>query len=121
MPTSKRTAIVTGAAQGIGEAIALRLAQDGLNVVVSDLPAKREQLDSLAKRIEATGQRAIVVGCNVSEEKDVVAMVDKAVSTFGGLDVVWSSVLHHRDYAHLRVFFTADGRQRRHRNVQAHV
>ena len=93
MSTSKRTAIVTGAAQGIGEAIALRLAQDGLNVVVSDLPAKREQLDSLVKRIEATGQRAIAVGCNVSEEKEVVAMIDKAVGTFGGLDVVRFPVL----------------------------
>ncbi|KAI0725498.1 NAD-P-binding protein [Fomitopsis betulina] len=88
MSTIKRTAIVTGAAQGIGEAIALRLAQDGLNVVVSDLPAKREQLDSLVKRIEETGQRAVAIGCNVTEEKEVVALIDKAVSTFGGLDVM---------------------------------
>ncbi|KAI0725510.1 NAD-P-binding protein [Fomitopsis betulina] len=88
MSTVKRTAIVTGAAQGIGEAIALRLAQDGLNVVVSDLPAKREQLDSLVKRIEETGQRAVAIGCNVTEEKEVVALIDKAVSTFGGLDVM---------------------------------
>ncbi|EPS94796.1 NAD-binding protein [Fomitopsis schrenkii] len=88
MSTFKRTAIVTGAAQGIGEAIALRLAQDGLNVVVSDVPTKREQLDSLVKRIEEIGQRAIAIGCNVTEEKEVVELVDKAVSTFGGLDVM---------------------------------
>ncbi|KZT66221.1 NAD(P)-binding protein [Daedalea quercina L-15889] len=83
-----RVAIVTGAAQGIGEAIAVRLAYDRLDVVVSDLPSKREQLASLVRRIEELGQRAIAIECNVSEEKDVVAMVDKTVETFGGLDVM---------------------------------
>jgi len=83
-----RVAIVTGAAQGIGEAIALRLATDGLDVVVSDLPAKREQLDLLVKRIETTGRRAIAVETDVSEENDVIALIDKTVEAFGGLDVM---------------------------------
>ncbi|KZT69735.1 NAD(P)-binding protein [Daedalea quercina L-15889] len=83
-----RVAIVTGAAQGIGEAVALRLARDGLNVAVSDLPAKREQLATVVKRIEEIGQSAITVECDVSDEKDVIAMVEKAVETFGGLDVM---------------------------------
>ncbi|KAH9914832.1 short chain oxidoreductase [Fomitopsis serialis] len=83
-----RIAIVTGAAQGIGEAVALRLAVDGLDVVVSDLPAKREQLASLVKRIETTGRRAMAVEADVSEEQDVIALIDKTAEAFGGLDVM---------------------------------
>lgn len=121
MSTVKRTAIVTGAAQGIGEAIALRLAQDGLNVVVSDLPAKREQLDSLVKRIEETGQRAVAIGCNVTEEKEVVALIDKAVSTFGGLDVVCDPILRDHDISYSLAPASEDDCKRRRRNVQARI
>ena len=121
MAPSKRTAIVTGAAQGIGEAIALRLAQDGLNVLVSDLRAERAQLDALVERVGATGQSGIAVGCNVAEEKEVVAMIDKAVSTFGGLDVVCFPILRNHDSFHSLVPTIIDGRECRYRNVQDYV
>ena len=86
--TAPRVAIVTGAAQGIGEAIALRLADDGIDVVVNDLPRKNDQLDAVVKAIQAKGRRAAAVAGDATVEADVVALVDAAVKEFGGLDIV---------------------------------
>ena len=86
--TTPRVAIVTGAAQGIGEAIALRLADDGIDVVVNDLPRKNDQLDAVVKAIQAKGRRAAAVAGDATVEADVVALVDAAVKEFGGLDIV---------------------------------
>lgn len=88
VPSSTRVAVVTGAAQGIGEAIALRLADDGIDVVVNDLPSKRDQLDGVVKAIQAKGRRAVAVSGDATVEADVIALVEKAVKEFGGLDIV---------------------------------
>ena len=89
--TPKGSAIVTGcAAQGIGRAIARRLAKDGYNVAVNDLPSQKAVLETLAKEIEAEfpGRRAIATPADVSDEQGVKWMVDETVSVFGGLDVM---------------------------------
>ena len=83
-----RVAIVTGAAQGIGLSIALRLADDGLDVAVNDISSKTEVLNDVVKQIEAKGRRALVVPGDVSKEEDVQQMVEKTVEVLGGLDVV---------------------------------
>ncbi|TFK53270.1 NAD-binding protein [Heliocybe sulcata] len=85
---STRVAIVTGAAQGIGRAIALQLAKDGLDVAVDDLPLKRPLLDTLVKEIEALGRKSIAIEADVSKEDDVNNMVQAAVKELGGLDVM---------------------------------
>lgn len=93
-----RIAIVTGAAQGIGEAIALRLADDGLDVAVADLPAKREQLQVVAEAIKAKGRRTVVLTGDVTVEADVAALVDNTVEALGGLDVVSGSSMGRNVY-----------------------
>lgn len=87
---SVRVAIVTGAAQGIGRAIALRLARDGLNVIVNDLPSRQKQLEELVTAIEATKQKAAIVVGDISCEADVQKLTDVAIAEFGGVDVVSS-------------------------------
>ncbi|QRV74356.1 Enoyl-(Acyl carrier protein) reductase [Ceratobasidium sp. AG-Ba] len=84
-----KSVIVTGGSQGIGLALVRRLAQDGFNVILNDLPSKYEAGQAAAKSISnATGQRVIFMGGDVSKEDDVEALVQRAVEEFGGLDVM---------------------------------
>ncbi|KZT19772.1 NAD(P)-binding protein [Neolentinus lepideus HHB14362 ss-1] len=85
---AKRIAIVTGAAQGLGRAIALRLARDGLNVAISDLSSKRSALEALSEDIRASGGQTVTVEADVSEEKDVNSLVTTVADKLGGLDVM---------------------------------
>lgn len=86
--TLRRVALVTGAAQGMGKAIAIRLARDGLDVAISDLPAKTEALDEVAKAVEEAGGKAAVFTGDVSKEEDVKSMVEGTANTLGGFNVM---------------------------------
>jgi len=76
-----RVALVTGAAQGIGAAVALRLATDGFAVAVLDLSA--DSCESVVGKITAAGGTAIAVGANVSDEQSVEAAVTRVAETLG--------------------------------------
>lgn len=78
-----RVAIVTGAARGIGAAIAQRLAGEGVRVVLADLDHA-----AAAETALALGAEALAVRCDVSAEADVVACAGQAVERFGRLDIV---------------------------------
>ena len=90
---NNRTLFITGASRGIGKAIALRAAADGANIVVA---AKTEAphpklpgtIHSAAADIEQAGGRALPVVMDVRFEDQIRSAVDKAVETFGGLDVL---------------------------------
>jgi NAD(P)-dependent dehydrogenase (short-subunit alcohol dehydrogenase family) len=77
-----KVAIVTGAGSGIGEATARLMAGEGALVVVADLN-RRE-----AERVSSELDRAVAVEVDVSDEESVVGMVEAAVESFGGLDVL---------------------------------
>ncbi|MEU4048594.1 acetoin reductase [Streptomyces olivaceus] len=82
-----RIAVVTGAARGIGRGIAERLAEDGLDVVVADLPGMAEELSAVAAGIEKTGRRALAVHADVTSKEQTDALVAAAADRFGRVDV----------------------------------
>ena len=79
-------AIVTGAASGIGRAIAGDLAGLGASVVAADI--NMGGAEEVAKEIESAGGKAIAVKTNVTDRKDVEQMVQKTVDTFGKIDIL---------------------------------
>lgn len=85
-PTERRLAIVTGGGRGIGSAAAVRLAEEGRDIVIADLD-EAEAAQTLAA-IEALGQRALFIKTDVADEAAARAMVAQAVETFGRLDIL---------------------------------
>jgi len=81
-----RVAFVTGAGQGIGEAIALRLAKDGLAVAVADF--NQETARRVAEKINQQGGKAIALKVDVSQRDQVMKAVEEARRTLGGFDVI---------------------------------
>jgi meso-butanediol dehydrogenase/(S,S)-butanediol dehydrogenase/diacetyl reductase len=82
-----RSAMVTGAARGIGRAIAERLAADGLAVSVADLPSAKDQVDAVVAGLGGS-EVALGLSVDVTDAASVEAAVAAHVSHFGGLDVM---------------------------------
>lgn len=90
-----KTVLVTGATSGIGQAIALRLAQEGCNVAINyrSQPdaaeaTRQEAMARACEDIERCEVKALIVQGDVSKEENVVSMVQQVVDRFGGLDVL---------------------------------
>lgn len=84
-----KIAVVTGASQGIGRAIALGLAQAGAHLVLAKYPEKRQdEIKAVQAEIEALGRRAIIVQTDVAEVDQLRALMDKTKETFGRIDIL---------------------------------
>jgi len=83
---SGKVAIITGAGQGIGEAIAIRLAEAGAAVLVSDI--KGDNAEATASKIASTGGKAVAFRADVSKVADAQATVARAIESFGRLDIL---------------------------------
>jgi 3-oxoacyl-[acyl-carrier protein] reductase len=93
--SSPRTAIVTGAARGIGRGVALRLAADGFGVAVVDLD--ETACKPVVEEIEEVGGRAITVGLDVADEQAVRAGVERIAEEFGSPTVLVNNAGITRD------------------------
>lgn len=93
MSFKNRTAFITGASRGIGRAIALKLAKEGANIIIAaksveENPKLGGTIFSVAAEVEALGAKALAMQCDIRFEEQIQAAVDKAVATFGSIDIL---------------------------------
>src|SRR5581483_9612242 len=92
-----KVAVITGGANGIGQAFAKRLAEDGVHIAIADLTDGRETV----KLVEAAGRKALAVNCDVASPDSVAAMAQAVTDTFGRADIVvnCAGIYPQRDFA----------------------
>ncbi len=93
MSFQNKTVLITGASRGIGKAIGLRLAKEGANIVIAsksveENPKLGGTIYSAAEEMEKAGGKALAVQCDIRFEEQIQQVIDKAVSTFGGIDIL---------------------------------
>jgi glucose 1-dehydrogenase len=87
MKLEGKNALVTGSDQGIGQGIAIRLAEEGANVVVN-FRKNRQGADETCKRIEAMGRRTAAIQADVGKAVEAAKLVDDAVAALGSIDIL---------------------------------
>lgn len=90
-----RVALITGAGQGIGRAIALRFAQEGAKVVALDVVP--DGINALVSEIKAAGGEALAVVCDVTQREQVAGAVQAALDAFGQIDILCNNAGITRD------------------------
>jgi 3-oxoacyl-[acyl-carrier protein] reductase len=91
----KKVALVTGSARGIGRAIALNLAKDGVRLVVN-YRSRQDAAEEVAREIAEAGGEAIVMKADVGSDGDVKSMVDHVVERWGAVDILVNNATAHR-------------------------
>jgi meso-butanediol dehydrogenase / (S,S)-butanediol dehydrogenase / diacetyl reductase len=86
MTIQGKVALVTGAGQGIGRAIALRLARDGADIAVVDV--NEAKMNAVAEEVRKLGRKATIFQADVTRREDVFAAVDHAEKALGGFDII---------------------------------
>lgn len=89
MKLENKVAIITGAASGMGEATAKLFAQEGAKVIVSDI--NEENINRVVKEIKEAGGSATGIKCDVAKGQEIIALVEKTIETYDGLDIVMNN------------------------------
>jgi 3-oxoacyl-[acyl-carrier protein] reductase len=87
LPLAGKRALVTGAARGIGAAIALKLAEDGADIAIT-YEKSAEKAEALATKIRAVGRKAVAIQADAARSETARATVDRTVKELGGLDIL---------------------------------
>jgi 3-oxoacyl-[acyl-carrier protein] reductase len=103
MDLSGKVAIITGSARGIGRAIALKLAEAGADIVLNDIAAAADSLESVAAEIRALNRQVLAVTADVSSKDDVNRLVDAAANTYGHIDIMVNNAGVTRDQLIMRM------------------
>ncbi|MDX2347792.1 MAG: 3-oxoacyl-[acyl-carrier-protein] reductase [Nitrospirota bacterium] len=101
MPLTGKISVVTGSAQGIGQAIAITLAQEGSDVVVADLDATR--CEETVARVQQLGRKAMAVSVNVGDWDQVKGMIDRVQKDWERIDILVNNAGITRDGLLLRM------------------
>ena len=93
MSFKNKTVLITGGTRGIGKAIGLKLAKEGANIVIAaksveENPKLGGTIFTAAKEMEDAGGKALPVQCDIRNEENVQLVINKAVETFGGIDIL---------------------------------
>ncbi len=96
MSLKGKTAIVTGGSRGIGKAIAIKLAQQGANIVINDV-VELEKMESAVTEVKAFGVDCEALKADVSNEEEVKDMVKTVIDKFGGIDILVNNAGITRD------------------------
>ena len=99
MDLSGKVAIITGSARGIGKEIALRLAEAGATVVVSDVA----DAEPAAEEIRKMGHQSLAVAADVTSTSDVAGMVEKVTAEYGRIDILVNNAGIARDQLLMRM------------------
>ncbi len=92
-----KVAVITGAASGIGQAFAKRLAEDGVHIAIADLADGSDTV----KLVETAGRNALAIVCDVAKEDSVAAMAREVQAKFGHVDIVvnCAGIFPQQDFA----------------------
>ena len=88
-----KTVLITGSSRGIGEAIAIRLAKEGANIVIIAKSITEDErlggtIYSTAEKVVAAGGKALPIKCDIRDEEQIIEAVNLAIATFGNIDIV---------------------------------
>jgi 3-oxoacyl-[acyl-carrier protein] reductase len=103
MDLSNKVAIITGSARGIGQAIALKLAEVGADIVVNDIAAAADALESTANEVRALNRKVLAVAADVSSPPDVARLIETALNNMGRIDILVNNAGVTRDQLIMRM------------------
>jgi 3-oxoacyl-[acyl-carrier protein] reductase len=103
MNLSGKVALVTGSSRGIGQAIALKLAGAGADIVLNDIAAAVDALERTTTEIKVFNRKVLAIPADVSSTEDVNKMVDKAIEVFGHIDILVNNAGVTRDALVMRM------------------